>query len=379
MELLARPRPWITRGIPIQLIKALWSRFFPNPRFYGWAIIGLCFLCSALSSPGQSFAISLYIDHVMEALELTRLEISSLYGSMTLLAAFCLPFVGRLADRFSSRLFLSVVLAALGLASLLFSQVTTFLGLAVAFYFLRLIGQGSVGLGTLTIPVHWFRRYRSRALSVVGLGYAAGEMIFPALILGLIAWLGWRGSLTAMGVVYLVVFAPFIYLLLRERRPDEPFDGDVRPSSGEPTKEGEQHSDDDDEDDEDEGPNYPLSRILRFPSFWVMVLAASIFPMVVTGLIFHQVAIFDTMEWGARRIPLVFALFAAASMVMSYGTGFVLEHISARFAVGGALLVVVLALLTTLLPIAPLPSAIAYGTLLGVASGISATGNSVVW
>lgn len=359
------------------MIKSLWAKLFPNPKFYGWAIIGLCFLCSALSSPGQSFAISLYIDHVMEALDLSRLEISSLYASMTLLAAFCLPFVGRLADRFSSRLYLSLVLAALGVACLFFAQVTSFLMLAIAFYFLRLIGQGSVGLGTLTIPVHWFRRYRSRALSIVGLGYAAGEMAFPAIILALIALLGWRGSLSAMGIFYLLAFAPLIAWLLRERRPDEPMDGEAEPSLPPPSQGSrsdkggsEQHSDE---------PEYPLSQILRFPAFWIMVICASIYPMVVTGLIFHQVAIFDTLTWGAGRIPLVFALFAAASMTMSYGAGFVLEHISARFAVGGSLAIALIALITTAIAMPPLASAIVYGVLLGVASGASATGNSVVW
>ena len=78
-------------------------QLLPNPRFYGWTIVAISFLASALSSPGQSFAISLYIDVLIESLQISRLEVSSLYGAMTLLAAFCLPYVGSLADRTSTR------------------------------------------------------------------------------------------------------------------------------------------------------------------------------------------------------------------------------------------------------------------------------------
>ena len=100
-----------------------WTRLFPNPRHYGWAIVGLCFLACALSSPGQSFAISLYINEVIEALDVSRLQVSSIYGVMTLLAAGCLPFVGRIADAMTARRFLTSNLFLLVLAIAFFGLV----------------------------------------------------------------------------------------------------------------------------------------------------------------------------------------------------------------------------------------------------------------
>ena len=121
-----------------------WARLFPNPRYYGWAIVGLCFLACALSSPGQSFAISLYVDEVIEALDVSRLEVSSLYGVMTLLAAGCLPFVGRIADAMTARRFLASNLLLLALAIAFFAVVQNLWMLAAAFFLLRLLGQGAI-------------------------------------------------------------------------------------------------------------------------------------------------------------------------------------------------------------------------------------------
>lgn len=187
-----------------------WRYLFPNPNFYGWAVVATCFFCAMLSSPGQSFALSLYLEHLIEDLGVSRMWLSTLDGSMTLTAAICLPLVGRLADRFDGRHYLACVLIALGGACWFFSSVTGWIGVGVAFFLLRLLGQGAIGLGNLTVVVQWFREYRGRALSVVKLGYAAGEMVFPTIIIGLIAALGWRGSMTTFAIAYTVVFAPLV-------------------------------------------------------------------------------------------------------------------------------------------------------------------------
>jgi hypothetical protein len=131
----------------MRAVLKVWSRFFPNPGYYGWVVVGLGFLASALSSPGQSFVIALDLEPVMADLGMSRVAISSWYAIATLLAA-----------------------------------ARTVTALVVAFVFLRLLGQGAIALGTLTATVRWFRRYRGRALAVVGLGYAFGQMVFPALV-----------------------------------------------------------------------------------------------------------------------------------------------------------------------------------------------------
>jgi len=135
----------------MQVIARRWSQLFPNPGFYGWAVVGLAFLCSALSSPGQSFAIALYLDHLIEDLGVSRVELSTLYAIATLGAAACLPLIGGLSDRVSGRRFLVPTLLLLAGAMLLLSQARSVLVLGVAFFSLRVLGQGAIGLGTLRL------------------------------------------------------------------------------------------------------------------------------------------------------------------------------------------------------------------------------------
>ncbi|MBA2664152.1 MAG: MFS transporter [Bradymonadaceae bacterium] len=346
----------------------IWTYFFPNPSFYGWAVVGVCFWCSLLSSPGQSFVISLYIEHAMAAAGLSRLEISSLYAAMTLSAAACLPMMGRLADRWPSRRFLGVVVVLLGASCALFASVQNAVMLGAAFFLLRLLGQGSIGLGTLTVTVQWFRRYRGRALAVVGQGYAAGEMVFPAIVFALMTLLGWRGSLWLFAGLYILMFAPLVAFLLRERRLDEWSDG-VKASIDQPIAEVY----------EAEERAFSLAEAMRMPAFWVMVACVSVFPMAVTALIFHQVAIFESMQWGAARIPLSFATFAGAALLMTYVSGMVLERVSSRFAISLAMVFMVLAMASTFVALPALAASLAYGSLLGVASGMTASANNMLW
>ncbi|MEX1113353.1 MAG: MFS transporter [Patescibacteria group bacterium] len=174
-------------------------------------------VCSALSSPGQSFLLSLYVEPLIADTGVSRVGLATLYGACTLAAAACLPLAGRIADRVTGRRYMTWVLLCMALALALLASARGAAALAIAFFMLRLFGQGAIGLGTLTATVRWFRRRRARALSVVGLGYAAGEMLFPAVVLLLTALVGWRGSLWLLAVLYAAVFAPGIALLLRER------------------------------------------------------------------------------------------------------------------------------------------------------------------
>jgi MFS family permease len=347
----------------------IWNRLFPNPGYYGWAVVGLGFLCSALSSPGQSFAISLYLDHLITDLGISRVELSSLYAVATLLAAACLPLIGGLSDRISGRRFLTPTLALLAGAMLLFSQVESVLALGIAFFALRLLGQGAIALGTLTVTVRWFQTYRGRALAVVSLGYAFGEMVFPGVIYALIEALGWRGSLVVLAGLYLLLFAPLVGGLLRERSEElEPIDGGALPGQSESlaTAHLPEHS-------------FSLSETLRMRVFWGMLLCVSVPPLVMTAVIFHQVALFAAQGWSAALVPPAFMAFAMGGVVATYGTGLALERIPSRLGVSLSMALTVVAFACMLLPLPALAGALLYGGALGLSAGTIAAANSIVW
>jgi ABC-type xylose transport system permease subunit len=76
------------------------------------------------------------------------------------------------------------------------ASVRSLASLAVAFFALRVLGQGAVGLGLLTTVLRWFERHRGRAIAIALSGYAVGEFVMPTVIVTLQESLGWRGSTT---------------------------------------------------------------------------------------------------------------------------------------------------------------------------------------
>jgi len=357
-----------------------------RPHYYGWVVIATAMACSALSSPGQSFILSLYLDHFSADLGLSTVELSSLYSLATLSAATALPLVGRLADRTSSRRFLAGVLLLLAVVFAYMATVRSALALGVTMFALRLLAQGAIGLGTITTAVRWFRRYRGRALALVSLGYSVGELLFPGLVLALVGALGWRGSWLALAAVYAFLMVPGVALLLRERDPRrEPVDGTFAgdsPAASAPHA----HS------VSDAGPETPLAfdtpadepsislgAALRTPVFWGLLLCAAVSPLVMTGIIFHQVGLFASRGWSATMVPAAFICFAVAGVVSTYATGLLVERVPTRHALAGGLAVLLLALGSLWLPLPPLPAALSYGTVLGLAGGAINAANAALW
>ena len=87
-----------------------------SPVYYGWIILVVGSLGGVMTSPGQTYAFSAFLDHFIEDLELSRSLVSTLYTVGTLTASFVLPFVGRQFDRRGARFMIALVSLLLGLA-----------------------------------------------------------------------------------------------------------------------------------------------------------------------------------------------------------------------------------------------------------------------
>jgi len=81
-----------------------------SPIFYGWVVWFVATIGLSATAPGQSFSVSLFIDHYITDFGLDRTSVSALYGLGTFLAALSLTWVGRRIDRHGNRL-MSVFIA----------------------------------------------------------------------------------------------------------------------------------------------------------------------------------------------------------------------------------------------------------------------------
>ena len=80
------------------VFNALSGRFF-----YGWTILGVAALGIFASGPGQSHTFSVFIAPISEDLGVTPAAVATAYAAATLVAAFGLPFMGRLTDKHGPR------------------------------------------------------------------------------------------------------------------------------------------------------------------------------------------------------------------------------------------------------------------------------------
>jgi hypothetical protein len=125
--------------------------------------------------------------------------------------------------------------------------------------------------------------------------------------------------------------------------------------------------------------DFSFGAALRPTTFWGILIVVSVSPMLLTAVIFHQVARFDTRGWGAALVPCAFAAYAVAGVFGTYGAGVILERVPVRFGVTAALLFAVAGLAWYQWGAGGLAGALAYGALLGTSSAIAGATNALVW
>lgn len=333
-----------------------WSRY--RGPSAGVRLVMAGFVASALSSPAQSFGIAFYVDPLLAELPVSRTGLAALYGAATLAAAASLPLVGTLADRLPPRRFLPLVVVLLGASIGALSMVRGPLALVLILFAIRLLGQGAIGLGNVTAVSRAYHRHRAKALAAVTLGFPVGEMIFPLLIVGSIAWLGWRGSLQAFAVGYIVVAAGALWWIIG--RPDRPSTPAAGLGAEPPVEEA----------------TGTLREVLLHPVFLAAVIASAALPLALTGILFHQVALFERLGWGLAAVPPALAFFAAGGVAGTLLAGGTMDRVHPRW---GFVIAGLLAGVATGLAAAGHVHWAPFAILLGLASGIGGGANGIIW
>ena len=198
---------------------------FNEKFFYGWVIVGIGSLGIFASGAGQSHTFSPFIPVISKDLQISSTSITSAYMIATLFAAFLLPKMGKLVDKYGPRIVLIYTIILLGIGCMIFGAAANFLMLAVAFGFLRFFGQGSLMLGSANIITQWFDKKRGFALGLMGLGFAISMGLHPPISDFLITHYGWRQAWVIIGLsTWIIMLPPLIFLAI-----NKPEDVNMRP------------------------------------------------------------------------------------------------------------------------------------------------------
>lgn len=343
----------------------------PRRPYYGWTILAVAVLGVFVSSPGQTYVVSVFVDPIQRETGWSRTLISSLYTTASLTAAAGMIVVGRLMDRFGARATLTGVTLAFGLAAIWMSRVAQPLDLYIGFVLLRLLGQGALTVVPTAMVALWFVRLRGRALSLVSLGAVAGQGLFPPVVHLLIAGTDWRTAWVLLAMVVWVLLLPPVVILVRPTpesmglRPDGDAPRD-RPSLAEQAGGSRSES------------TWTLAEAVRTRAFWLLAFASSSQSLISTALTFHHVSFMVSLGVEAATASTVFTVIATASLAGTLLVGVLSDRFAGRHLLAGSQVLLASAMVWSFAIAGPW-QAFVYGGLLGLAGGFSFTLQSVMW
>ncbi len=282
------------------------------PFFYGWVMLPVVMLISICTSPGQTFGISVFNPYIQQALNLSSSELSGAYMVGTMLASLPLIWVGALMDRYGPRRVLVGVVLLFGFTCMGMMQVSGLASLFVAFFFLRLLGQGSMSMLARNALAMWFERRLGFASGLSNIGMAAAVGAVPALGIALIDTYGWREAYALLGLSVWVLLLPLLAFVFRNKPEDlgqvpdggaAVVDVQVRAAAGA------------------DGWDFSLEQVLRSRSYWIAVCAMASWSMSGTGAQFHIVSIFAGRGLGSIEVATMFSIYAVVIACVRLGGG----------------------------------------------------------
>lgn len=323
-----------------------------TPFHYGWVVLVAATFGMAMTIPGQTVGVSVFLDSIIADLGMGRSAVSAVYTAGTLAGSLSLPFIGRAIDRYGPRASAVVISACFAVACAFMGLVGGLITLLVGFTLIRALGQGALTLVSMHSINIWFVRRRGLAVGLAGLGFAAATAVFPATIGAAIDRIDWRWTYALLGLMVAAVMIPIGGGLFRHRP-------ELYGLSPEPRN---------DSDQAPEEVDYDARQARRTLTFWLFATSGFLTAGLGTGLVFHHFSIMGENGVGRGDAAVMFVGFAFVSAAAHLVTGYLLDRIRPRFLLSGSLTCMAVALLAA--PrVATVGAVVAYGVVLGAMQG----------
>lgn len=271
------------------------------------------FLLTFTSSFGQTYFISLFAGEIKTTFALTDGSWGGVYTIGTTLSAITMIWAGALTDRFRVRHLSLGVMILLAIACLAMAVVPNAALLVLVIFALRLMGQGMMSqLGAVAMS-RWFVAARGRAISLASMGFAAGQALLPIVFVALLTGFHWR-SLWVLAAVCILIFIPFMQMLLRqERTPQSMADDTQSLGMG--------------------GRYWTRAELLRHPLFYVLI------PLVLgpsawgTALFFQQVHLTEIKGWSLASYVALMPVYTLSAIAFTFITGWAIDRFGVKWIV----------------------------------------------
>jgi MFS family permease len=181
-------------------------------RPYGWVVVAVATLCLAAGF-GANITVSVFIDPFEQEFGWSRAYISFAYTALTLGAALGGILWGTLSDRIGAKTIAFIGAIAISGALALLSLQRDLWAIYALYFFIGCVGFACLFTPLLALVGLWFDRRKGLALGIVTAGGAIGQGLVPYVTRLLISAADWRDAALYLGVGYLVLLLPAIFLL----------------------------------------------------------------------------------------------------------------------------------------------------------------------
>ncbi|HEX5874986.1 MAG TPA: MFS transporter [Pyrinomonadaceae bacterium] len=278
------------------------------PFYYGWVHVFIAALAMVGTLPGRTQGLGLITEPLLRDLQIDRIQFARINLWATLIGALFSVGVGRLIDRFGSRIVLTVV--TISLASVVFGMSVTsnVAAVAILITLTRGLGQSALSVVSITMVGQWFVRRLNLAMAVYTIALSIGFMLAFPLIGAIVLSNGWRTAWWITGVALLVGLAPLAILFVRRSPESCSIDPD-----GEIVAEVSQEVPAD----------YTLREALATPSFWVFGIASAVYGLIASGIALFNESILAERQFDASTYHRSLVIVALTSLVGNFLGGWI--------------------------------------------------------
>jgi MFS family permease len=282
------------------------------PFYYGWVNVFVAALAMVGTLPGRTQGLGLITEPLLADLQINRVAFARINLWATLIGAlFCLG-VGRLIDRFGSRIVLTSVTLALATVVLLMSGAQSIFQLAILITLTRGLGQSALSVVSITMVGKWFVRRINLAMAVYTVVLSVGFMLAFPLIGAMVIESGWRKTWWTVGLALMFGLAPLSLLLVRKSPESCSLQPDVDASP---------------EHLKDEATfSFTLGQALLTPGFWVFGIAGAVYGLIASGIALFNESILAGRGLDASTYHRSLVIVALTSLVGNFLGGWLISR-----------------------------------------------------
>jgi MFS family permease len=247
--------------------------------FYGWRVVGVCFVAAVLTWGFGVFGASVYLAEVTRAQSWSVSLVSVAVTAYYISNALSLSVIGGAIDRFGSRPVFIFGALALGGGVAWIGHVAETWQLFGAFIIMGL-GYASLSLTSLSATIApWFERHQGRSVAIALTGASVGAILIVPLLVTTIEQFGFQAALSGGGCLIVALLVPLSLIILRHRNPRDlglGRDGDALTETGIGASKTAP------------GPHWTRRRAIRSAALWSISIAFALALTTQVGFLVHH-------------------------------------------------------------------------------------------